>query len=133
MIVLDDNEKLLINEVRARGSNQWWNYNQCKQFRYTKPSICYNERVKKVHARRFVTFYVLLGSSTQYLLSVGIRSYFTQGDVCRKIRQMYLFIVQKYFSLEVTHKLQITLMNSTLSKSFSVNFIHFKQFLVWCL
>ena len=82
-----------------------------QKFRYTKPPICCNEQVKKACARRVVTFYFLLGSSIQCLLSVGIRSYFTQRDVCRKMGQMYLSIVEEYFSVEVTHNLHIGLMN----------------------
>ena len=82
--------------------------------------------LKKVDARRFVTFYISLRSSIQCQLSYGIRSYFTQGNVFRKMGQMYLSIVEKYISREVTHNLYFFLMNSTPSKSFSVDFIHFK-------
>ena len=81
---------------------------------------------KRVYAKRFVTFYFLFGSSIQFLLSVGIRSYFTQGDVCRKMGRMYLSIVEEYFSVEVTHNLRSALMNSAPLRSFSVDFIHFK-------
>ena len=62
-------------------------------------------------ARRVVTFYFLLGSSIQCLLSAGIWSYFTQRDVSRKMWQMYLSIVEEYFSVEATHNLRIGLMN----------------------
>ena len=72
----------------------------------------------KKSVRRFVTFYFLFGSSIQCLLSVGIRSFFTQRDVCRKIGQMYQSIVEKYFSFEVTSNLRIALMNNTLPKRF---------------
>ena len=49
----------------------------------------------------------------QSLLSVRIRSYFTQYDVCRKMGQMYQSIVEHNFSVEVTHHLRIVLMNNT--------------------
>ena len=62
-------------------------------------------------ARRVVTFYFLLGSSIQCLLSAGIRSYFTQRDVSWKMGQMYLSIVEKYFSVEATYNLRIGLVN----------------------
>ena len=75
------------------------------------PPICYNERVKNVYVRTFTIFSFSLGSFIQCLLSVGIRSYFTQRDVCRKMGQMYLSIVEEYFSVEVTHNLRIGLMN----------------------
>ena len=81
---------------------------------------------QRVSAKRFVTFCFLFGSSIQFLLSVGIRSYFTQGDVCRKMGRMYLSIVEEYFSVEVTHNLRIALMNKAPPRSFSVDFIHFK-------
>ena len=102
-IVLDDNEKLSINEVLEVLIG-----------------------VGKVYPRRFVTFYFLLGSSIQCLLSVGIRSYFIQRNICRKTGKMYLFIVEEYFSVEVRHNLRITLMKNTPRKSFSFDFIHFK-------
>ena len=54
---------------------------------------------------------LLLFSSIQCLLSVGIRSYFTQRDVCRKTEKMYLSIVEEYFSVKVTDNLSIGLMN----------------------
>ena len=60
-IVLDDNQKLSINEVLEVLIG-----------------------VGKVYPRRFVTFYFLLGSSIQCLLSVGIRSYFIQRNICMK-------------------------------------------------
>ena len=59
-----------------------------------------------------MTFYLLLGSSIQCLLSVGIRGYLTQDNVCRKIEQMYLSIMEEYFSVEVTHTIPITLMKN---------------------
>ena len=59
--------------------------------------------LKKVDARRFVTFYILLRSSIQCLLFVEIRNYFTQGDVFRKMGQMHLSIAKKNISGEVTH------------------------------
>ena len=105
-IVLD-NEKHLINEVLEVLTGGGTFTSTSKQ-----PRICYNEQVKKVYARRFVTFYLLLGSSIQCLLSVGIRGYLTQGNVCRKIEQMYLSIMEEYFSVEVTHTIPITLMNN---------------------
>ena len=122
-----DNEKLSINEVLDVLIGVGTFTSTSKQFQYTKPSICYNERVKKVYARRFATFYFLLGSSIQCLLSIEIRSYFTQHDVCRKMGQMYLSIVQECFSVEVTHNLRIASINDASPKSFSVDFIHFKS------
>ena len=74
-------------------------------------------RVKNIYARTFVTFYFSLGSSIQCLLFVGIRSYSTQDSVCRRMEQMYLSIVEEYFSV---------LMNNTSPKSFSFDFICFK-------
>ena len=102
----------------ASGFNWCWNFYQHKYFRYKKPPTSYNEQVRKICARRFVTFYFLLVSSIQCVLSVGIRSYFTQRNVCRKIGQMYLSIVKEYFSVEVTHNLRITWMNNTPPKKF---------------
>ena len=58
-----------------------------------------------------VTFYFLLGSSIQCLLSVGTWSYLTQRERCRKMGQIYLSIVEEYFSVEVTHNLCIGLIN----------------------
>ena len=49
----------------------------------------------------------------QSLLSVKIRSYFTQYDVCRKMGQIYQSIVEHNFSVEVTHHLRIVLINNT--------------------
>ena len=80
-------------------------------------------------------------SPIQCLLSVVIWSYFIQCDVCRKMGQMYLSIVEEYFSVQVTRNLLIVLMNNTPPKSFSVDFIHFKYFFSlvfkhrtnWCL
>ena len=83
-----------------------------------KASNLYNEQFRKVCGRWFVTFYFLLGSFIQCQLSVGIRSYFTQRDVCKKLGQMYLSIMEKYFSFEVTHNLRIALMNNTPPKKF---------------
>ena len=83
------------------------------------PLICYNERVKKIYARRFVIFSFSLGNFIHCLRSVGIRSYFTQRDVCRKSSS-------QYFSVEVKHNLHIALINNTPPNSFSVDFIHFK-------
>ena len=54
----------------------------------------------------------------QRLISIGIRSYCTQRDVCRKMGQMYLSLVEEYFPIEGTHNLRIALMNSTPSKVF---------------
>ena len=73
--------------------------------------------------------YLFFGSSIQFLLSVGTGGYFTQCQchVCRKIRQMYLSIVQAYFSVKVTHNLRIALINNALPKSFFIDFIHFKS------
>ena len=60
----------------------------------------------------------------QCLLSVGIRSYFTQCDVCKKMLQCTS--VEEYFSVEVTHYSCINLLiNNTPLKSFSVDFILF--------
>ena len=81
--------------------------------------ICYNERVKKVSARRFAIFSFSPGNFIQCLLSVGIQSYFTQRDVCRKSSS-------EYFSVEVKHNLHIALVNNTPPNSFSVEFVHFK-------
>ena len=83
--------------------------------------------LKKVYARRFATFYFLLGSSIHCLLSIEIRSYFTQHDVCRKTGQIYLSIAEECFSVEVTHNLRIASKNDASPKSFSVDFIHFKS------
>ena len=63
-------------------------------------------KLKKLCARK-VAFFNLLGSSIQCLLFVGIRSYFTQHDVCKKMGQMHLSIVEEYFSVEVAHNLRI--------------------------
>ena len=52
-----------------------------------KASICYNKRVKKSLCKKVCNF-------IQSLLSVGIRSYFTQCNVFEKMRQMYLSIVE---------------------------------------
>ena len=71
--------------------------------------------------RRFVTFDFLLGSSIQCLLSVGIRSCLTQRDVCRKIGQMHLSIVEEYFTVEVSH-------NSQFMYRFNVQTLHPKSF-----
>ena len=98
-----DNEKL-------RGSNWCWDCSQYKQVsRYTKPSTCYNEGVNKFYVRWFTTFYFLIGSSVQCLLSAGIRSHFTQRDICRKMEQMYLPIVKEYIPVDVTHNLPVAL------------------------
>ena len=72
-------------------------------------------------SRKFVTFYFLLGSSIQCLLSVGIRSCLTQRDVCRKIGQMHLSIVEEYFTVEVSH-------NSQFMYRFNVQTLHPKSF-----
>ena len=95
----------------ARGANWCRNFYQYKQMA---------SKLKNAYTTRFVTFYLVV------LLSVGIWSYFTEGDVCRKMRWMYLSIVEKYFCIEVMHNLGITLMNNTSPKSFPVNFIHYK-------
>ena len=60
-----------------------------------------------------------LGNFIQCLLSVGIRSYFTQRYVCRKSSS-------QHFSVEVKHNLHIALMNNTPPNRLSVDFIHFK-------
>ena len=97
----DENEKFSIKEVLEVLIGVG-NFMITSCFDTQKPPIRYNEQVKKVCARRFVTFYFLLGSSIHCLLSVGTRSYFTQCNVCRKMEQMYLSISEKYFSVEVT-------------------------------
>ena len=63
-----------------------------------------------------VKFYFLPGSSIQCLHSVGTWSYFTQRELCRKMGQIYLSIVEEYFSVEVTHNLRIGLMNKHSTK-----------------
>ena len=70
--------------------------------------------LKYLYTKRIVTFYFCLGSSVQCLLSVEIRSYFTQS------------IVKEYFSGDLTHNLPNALINNTPLKSFSVDFIHFE-------
>ena len=69
------------------------------------------------------TFYLIVLSSFYF---VGIRSYFTQGHVCRKMGRMNLSIVEEYFSDEVTHNLRIIIMNNAPPKRFSVDFMRFK-------
>ena len=101
-IVLDDDEKLLINEV-LKVPIGVGTFTSTSSSDTQKPPICYNERVKKVYARRFATFSFLLSSSIQCLLSIRIRSYFAQREVCRKMGQMYLSVVDQFFSVEVTH------------------------------
>ena len=39
--------------------------------------------------------------------------------------QMYLSIMEEYFSVDVSHNLRIALMNNTPPKSFPVDFMHF--------
>ena len=122
-----DNEKLSVIEVLEVLTGVRTFTSTSKSFRYTKqPSICYNERVKKVFVRSFEIFYFLLGSSIQCLLFVGIRSYFAQRDIVGRWGQIYLSIVKEYFSVEVTHNLPITLVNDAPPKRFSVDFIHFE-------
>ena len=48
----------------------------------------------KKYAKRFASFSLLLGSSMHCLLSVGIRSCFTQCGVGREMGQMYLSVVE---------------------------------------
>ena len=86
-----------------------------------QPPICSNERVKRVYTRRFLTFYLIVLHSFYFAV---IQSYFTQGAVCRKMGRMNLSIVDKYFSVEVTHNLRIALIAPP--NSFYVDFIHFK-------
>ena len=57
---------------------------------------------------------LLLGSSIHCPLSVGLvaTSHKTM-NVFRKIGQMYLSIVEEYFSVEMTHNLRMALINNT--------------------
>ena len=114
----DENEKPSINEVLevligvgtfTSTSNFDTQSLQCVTINKLKKSLCQEV---------CVTFYFVVGSSIQCLLSVGIRSYFTQHDVCRKMGQMYLSIVEEYFSVEVKRNLRIALINNTQSKKF---------------
>ena len=87
-IAIDDNEKLYISEVlevligvgtfssTSSFDMQWLLF------------VTMNE-LKKVYARRFTNFSFSLGSFIQCLLSVGIRSYFTQCDVRRKSSSIF--------------------------------------------
>ena len=110
----DENEKFLLNEVLEvlLGVGTFISTSKSLQI------VTMDKLIKKVCARRFVTFYFVADSSIQCLLSVGIRSYFTQRNVCRKMGQMYLSIVEEYFSIEVAQNLCIALMNNTPSKKF---------------
>ena len=83
------------------------------------PPICYNERVKKVYARRFAIFSFSLGSFKQCPLFIRTWSYFMLRDVCRK--SISIFLLR-------WNNLHIALMNNTPPNSFSVDFIHFKYF-----
>ena len=93
-IILDDNEKLSTSEVLdvTVGSGTFTSASslgtQSLQF------VTMNEFKKYVPGGFYLfTFYLAV---QKCLLSVGIGSYFTQGDVCRKNGQVYLSIVQEY-------------------------------------
>ena len=95
--------------------------------------ICYNERVKKVCTRRFTIFSFSLGSFMQCLHSVGIRSYFTQHDVCGKsssiflLRWITIYISPWWITL---HPIVFLLILSILKIVFSLTFKHRTD---WCL
>ena len=114
LFFVDENEKLSINEVlevliSVETFTSTISFDtQSLQF------VTMNKLKKSVPG----WLYFLLGSSIQCLLSVGIRSYFTKRDVCRKMRQMYLSIVEEYFSVEDTHNLRIGLINTSPKKLF---------------
>ena len=104
MTVLDDNEKLLINEVLEvligvgifTGTRSF----NTKSFQF----VTMNEF--KSLCQEVYNF--LLGSSIQCLFSVEIRNYFIHCNVCRKMGQMCLSIVEECFSVKVTHNLCVT-------------------------
>ena len=123
MIVLDYNEKLLIIEVLEVLLVLGLLLVQIVLIH--KASNLYNEQVKKVNARRFVTFCFLLGSSIQCPLFVGFEAT-SHKAICRKIGQMHLSIVEEYFSVELRHNFHIALISNTPLKRFTVDFIHFK-------
>ena len=102
LFVADENEKLSINEI-------------------LEVLILIGVGTFTSTSRKFVAFYFLLGSSIQCLLSVGIRSCLTQRDVCRKIGQMNLSIVEECFTVDVTH-------NSQFMYRFNVQTLHPKSF-----
>ena len=86
-ITIDDNEKLSINEllevligVGTFSSTSSFD-TQCLLF------VTINEL--KVYAMRFAIFSISLGSFIQCLLFIGIWSYLTQRDVCRKSRSIF--------------------------------------------
>ena len=66
-----------------------------------------NKLKKLVPGRLVFSIYLVVPYSVYFF--VGIRSYFTQHDVCKKMGQMHLSIVEEYFSVEVTHNLRIQL------------------------
>ena len=78
--MIDDNEKLSIDEVLEVliGVET-----------FSSTSSFDTQCLLLVYARRFAIFSFLLGSFIQCLLSVGIRSYFTQRDVCRKSSSIF--------------------------------------------
>ena len=117
LLFFDENEKLSINEV-LEVLISVETFTSTISFDTQSLQFVTMNKLKKVCARMVVTFYFLLGSSIQCLLSVGIRSYFTKRDVCRKMRQMYLSIVEEYFSVEDTHNLRIGLINTSPKKLF---------------
>ena len=86
-ITIDDNEKLSINEllevligVGTFSSTSSFD-TQCLLF------VTINEL--KVYAMRFAIFSFSLVSFIQCLLFIGIWSYLTQRDVCRKSRSIF--------------------------------------------
>ena len=86
--MIDDNERLSINEVAEAligvgtfSSTSSLNM-QCLLF------VTMNE-LKKVYGRRLAIFSISLGGFIQCLLSVGIRSYFIQRNVCRKSSSIF--------------------------------------------
>ena len=113
----DENEKLSISEVLEVLIGVG-NFTSTNNVDAQSLQFVTRNKFKKVCVRGFVTFYFVLGSSIQCVLSVGIRSYFAQRDVCRKMGQIYLSIAEEYFPVEVTHNLRISLMNNTSSKKF---------------
>ena len=72
----------------------WWLFLMTISFDIQSLEFVTMSELKKVYARRFAAFSFLLDSSIQCLFSVGIRRYFTQCDICRKMGQMYLSIVE---------------------------------------
>ena len=97
------------------------------------PPICCNERVKKVYARSFAIFSFLLDSFIHCLLSVGIWSYFTQHDVCRKSSSIFLSRWNTIYILPLRitlHPIVFLLILPILNIVFSSTFKHRTN---WCL